>query len=135
MKHLSKRPLKLLAAGLVAAGLGANMSPADAQAAEISGTILFAGGTKIPEGRVEIFLEDPAGTGTGNARAALAQVESSGGDKAITFALQMPAEVRASAPLQIVARLERADGWLLARGSAKVSAGDPVDITLFKAMY
>jgi len=37
--------------------------------------------------------------------------------------------------LRIVARLERADGWLLARGNAKVTVGMPADITLFRVIY
>ena len=42
----------------------------------------------------------------------------------------------AGAPTQqIVARLEREDGWLLARGSAQIEPGAPVEITLFTVMY
>jgi hypothetical protein len=37
--------------------------------------------------------------------------------------------------LQIVARLERADGWLVARGSARFEAGSPVYVTLSAVMY
>jgi hypothetical protein len=34
-----------------------------------------------------------------------------------------------------VVRLERADGWLLARGSARIEAGAPVEVTLNTVMY
>jgi hypothetical protein len=34
-----------------------------------------------------------------------------------------------------VARLERADGWLVARGSAELEAGSPVSVTLNAVMY
>jgi hypothetical protein len=37
--------------------------------------------------------------------------------------------------LQIVARLERADGWLLARGSTQFAAGGSVTVTLNEAVY
>ncbi len=34
-----------------------------------------------------------------------------------------------------MARLERADGWLLARGSAPLNAGSPVPVTLYAVTY
>ena len=34
-----------------------------------------------------------------------------------------------------LARLEREDGWLLARGSAEIDPAGDISITLFTAMY
>lgn len=128
----TKRPSPLLAAGLLAAGIGAAAPSTAAQAAEIGGTLFYEEGDKIPEGRIEIMLE----TSTGKAAIGTAtRLESSGASKAITFSLPAPDQAATPQILRIVARLERADGWLLARGSAKVKAGAPVDITLFRVMY
>jgi hypothetical protein len=96
---------------------------------------MFEDGTKIPEGRLEIYLEDPAVKDKAQRRAATTSVESDGGSKAIEFSLSPPASSTASPTLRIVARLERADGWLLARGSAQVEAGSPVQVTLNTVMY
>jgi hypothetical protein len=49
--------------------------------------------------------------------------------------LSPPASSTSSPTLRIVARLERADGWLLARGSAQLEAGAPVHVTLNVVMY
>jgi len=132
VKDPKKRHGSLLAAGLLAAGIGTAAPSISAQAADIGGTILFEGGAKIPEGRVAVFLEDSAATGV---RGSGTRLESTGAAKAIAFSLPGTDDITASRTLQVVARLEREDGWLLARGSAKVRAGGPVDITLFKAMY
>ncbi|MCK7611178.1 hypothetical protein [Roseibium sediminicola] len=128
----TKRPSPLLAAGLLAAGIGAAAPSPAAQAAEIGGTLFYEEGDKIPEGRIEIMLE----TGAGNsANSTGTRLESSGSSKAIAFSVPAPDQAAAPQILWIVARLERADGWLLARGSAKVEPGAPVDITLFRVMY
>lgn len=128
----TKRPSPLLAAGLLAAGIGAAAPSPAAQAAEIGGTILYEEGGKIPEGRIELFLEPASDT---TAPRPGTRIESSGSSKAISFTLPGPDLAATSQTLRIVARLERADGWLLARGSAKVTAGSSVAITLFKVMY
>lgn len=123
-----QRPSTLLAAGLLAAGIGA---ATPAVAAELGGTILYESGKKIPEGRIEIFLETVPGKTAGGPGT---QIESSGSSMSIAYALSGVDQATALQGSRIVARLERADGWLLARGSAKVT-GDSVDITLFTVMY
>src|SRR5688500_2341629 len=112
MKHPTTRTT-LLAAG--AAALIATFGPASAQPADIRGAGTFEGGAAIPEGQLEIYLDDPAIDDSAESRAAATHIESDGKAKAIDFSLPPAAIATASPTLQIVARLERADGWLLAR--------------------
>lgn len=104
-----------------------------AQAADIRGTVDFEGGQAIPKGQLQIYV-DGAATGQKQAGAAPAQVESNGKATAIDFALPAP-NLKSAAALEIVAQLQRADGWLLARGSAEYTPGAPMRITLFTVMY
>lgn len=124
---------------LVAAGtaiLTAAVGTVAAQSTDMRGTIDFEGGKIIPQGHVDIYLEDRAIQSDALSRAAKTRVNSDGMSKAIAFSVSPPANATASSPtLQIVARLEREDGWLLARGSAQFEAGSPVHITLNTAMY
>lgn len=123
----------LLAAKAAAVAVVASTAPA--QAAEIRGTVQFEGGAAIPKGQVEIYLDLPALHDKARHEGAKTRIESDGGSEVMEFSLSWPAGATASAGTQVVARLERADGWLLARGSAKVEAGSPVHITLYTAMY
>ena len=50
----------------------------------------------------------------------------------VAFTLAAPADAPAT---QVVARLEREDGFLLARGSAALEPGAPTTITLYTVMY
>lgn len=128
-KHLAN----LVTAGLVAVGIGAAAPSGAAQDTTLDGTLRFESGAKIPKGTIEIFLEDPA---SGRLETAAAErVQSTGAETEIAFALPRPAPTISAPTVRIVARLERADGWLLARGSAKLNAGTATDITLFRAMY
>ena len=88
-----------------------------------------------PGRSLEIYLEDTAIEDKARRRAAKTRIESDGGSKAIEFALSAPASATASPTLRIVARLERADGWLVARGSAQVEGGATVEVTLNAVMY
>jgi hypothetical protein len=133
VKHPTDRRTVLMTAGAIIAF--AVTGPVAAQSADISGTITFAGGAVIPEGILEIYLEDPAIQDTARRRATKTRMKSDGGSKAIEFSLSPPASSTASPTLQIVARLERADGWLVARGSARYGAGSPVHVTLSTVMY
>jgi uncharacterized lipoprotein YbaY len=133
VKHPKDRRTVLMTAG--AAAIVAAAGPVAAQSADISGTVTFAGGAVIPEGQLEIYLEDPAIQDIARRRAANTRVVSDGGSKAIEFSLSPPANPTGSPTLQIVARLERADGWLIARGSARYGAGSPVHVTLSTVMY
>jgi hypothetical protein len=131
MKRLTDRRTVLMAAG--AAAVAAAAGPAAAQSTDIRGAVTFEGGAAIPKGRLVIYLDDTAVQDNAEGRAAKTRVDSNGGSKAIEFSLSPPAT--ASPTLQVVARLERADGWLLARGSAPLAAGSPVNVTLNTVMY
>lgn len=133
MKGLPDRRTVLKTAGAVA--VAAVAGPAAAQSTDIRGAVTFEGGAVIPEGRLEIYLEDTAIQENARRRAAKTPVKSDGKSKTIEFSLSPPASSTASPTLQIVARLERADGWLIARGSAQFEAGSPVHVTLNTVMY
>jgi len=133
MKRPTDRRTVLMTAG--AAAVAAAAGPVAAQSTDIRGAVTFAGGAVIPKGHLEIYLDDPAIQDNARRRVAETRIESDGGSKAIEFSLSPPASSTASPTLQIVARLERADGWLLARGSAQLEAGSPVHVTLNAVMY
>lgn len=127
-----ERRLIILIAG--AAAVAAVAGPVAAQSADISGAVTFEGGKAVPEGYLEIYLDDPASRG-GELAAARTRTKSDGGSKAIAFSLSTPARAVASPTIEVVARLERADGWLVARGSAAFEPGAPVTVTLNTVMY
>lgn len=136
MDSVVKRPTDrrsvLFVAGVAAAAMAALQVAA--QSADVRGTVTFEGGAAIPEGRLEIYLDDPAIQDQEQRRSLKTLIESNGKSKAITFSLSPPAN--SAAPLlRIVARLERKDGWLLARGSARFEAGSPLEIALSAVMY
>ena len=133
MNRLTDRRTVLMTAGAVA--IAAAAGPAAAQSTDVRGAVTFEGGAVIPKGRIEIYLEDTAVQDEAQRRPARTHIESDGGSKAMEFALPSPASSTASPTLQVVARLERADGWLLARGSAPFAAGSPVHVTLNTVMY
>lgn len=132
MKRPANRRTVLMAGvAILAAATGAG----DAQPAGIRGSVSLAGGAAIPQGQIEIYLEDPAIQDHAQRRLAQTHVNSDGKSPTISFSILQPPHGTASPTLQIVARLERADGWLLARGSAQVRAGVPVSVTLNVAMH
>jgi hypothetical protein len=131
MKRPPDRRTVLVTAG--AAAVAAAAWPVAAQSTEIAGTITFEGGAVIPGGHLQLYLEDP--TIEDKSRTATTSLQSDGGSKTIAFSLSPPASAPPSPTLRIVARLERADGWLLARGSAQVEADSPVEVTLNAVMY
>jgi uncharacterized lipoprotein YbaY len=133
MKRPTDRRTVLMAAG--AAAVAAATGPAAAQSTDIRGEVTFEGGAVIPEGHLEIYLEDPAIQDETRRRAAETRIDSDGKSKATAFSLAAPASATASPTLRIVARLERADGWLVARGSTQFEAGSPVHVTLNTVMY
>lgn len=102
---------------------------------EIQGVLEFEGGAVIPEGHVEIYLEDPAIQDDARRRTGTTRVTSDGKSRSIAFSLSPPAGSTASPTLEVVALLERVDGWLIARGSARLEAGSPVSVTLNAALY
>jgi hypothetical protein len=133
MKRLTDRRTVLMAAG--AAAVAATAGPAAAQSTDIRGAVTFEGGAVIPKGRLVIYLDDTAVQDDAEGRAAKTRIDSNGGSKAIEFSLSPPQGSTAAPTLQVVARLERADGWLLARGSAPFAAGSPVNVKLNTVMY
>lgn len=129
MTRTSPRATMLMAAATAALTTiaGTNL----AEASDIQGTVAFADDAAIPKGRIEIYIDDPAAKGA-RRHAAATQVESDGGSRTIAFTLAAPADAPAT---QVVARLEREDGFLLARGSAALKPGAPTTITLYTVMY
>jgi hypothetical protein len=134
MKHPTSRRTALLAAGLLATGAAALTESTAAQSTDVSGTVKFQGDAVVPKGQIVIYAEDSA-VPKARALAVKTQLKSDGRTKAMAFSLPLPASATASSTLQIVARLERGDGWLLARGSAKLKAGTSVEIILYTVMY
>lgn len=130
MTRTSPRATMLMAAATAALTTiaGTNL----AEASDIQGTVAFADDAAIPKGRIEIYIDDPAAKGARRPDAAATQVESDGGSRTIAFTLAAPADAPAT---QVVARLEREDGFLLARGSAALEPGAPTTITLYTVMY
>jgi hypothetical protein len=133
MKRLTDRRTVLLVTGTAVAAAFADVVAA--QPPDIQGTVAFEDGTAIPEGKIVIHFEDPALADNARLRAVNARLNSDGRSKTIGFSLSPPADATASPTLQIVAQLERADGWLLARGSAQVTPGAPIHIALYTVMY
>jgi uncharacterized lipoprotein YbaY len=133
MKRPTDRRTVLVAGGAAAIAVAAGR--AAAQPSDIRGVITFAAGAAIPKGRIEIYLEDLAVQDSAQRRVAETQVESDGMLDEIAFSFPESAALTASPTLQIVARLERADGWLVARGSAKFDAGSTAAVTLKEAIY
>ena len=109
--------------------------PIAAQSTEISGEVGFEGGAAIPEGTLDVYLEDPVVQEDAHRRVAEVRVESDGSSRTIAFSLPRLEGLDASPALRVVARLERADGWLLARGSARIDSGSPARVTLKPVMY
>jgi uncharacterized lipoprotein YbaY len=133
MKQLTDRRSVLIAAG--GAALAVTTKRAAAQSADLSVTVSFKGGAVIPKGRLEIYLEDMAIQEKAHRRTAKTQIKSDGKSKTMAFSVAKPAHMAASPTLQIVARLKREDGWLLARGSAQADTGSPAQVALSAVVY
>ena len=133
MDYKTSRRLALLAS---AAAFAAFAGSAVAQPGDISGAVIFEGGAVIPEGQIQIYFDDPALQKDARHDTTKTHVKSDGSARMISFSVPSPTRATAVSPtLQIIARLERADGWLLARGSAQMDDGVPVSITLNTVMY
>jgi uncharacterized lipoprotein YbaY len=133
MKRPTDRRTVLLTVG--AAAVAAVTGPVAAQSTDIRGAVTFEGSAVIPEGHLEIYLDDPAIQDETRRRATQTRIKSDGRSKSIAFSLPSPASATASPTRRIVARLERADGWLIARGSTRLEAGSPVYVTLNAVIY
>jgi hypothetical protein len=97
--------------------------------------IYFEGNTAIPEGEIDVAIEDTAVQNSNENQIPNVRLSSSGKSQVIEFDLPIPSAVETPSTLQIVAYLERKDGWLLARGSAAFSVDMANEIELFKVMY
>jgi uncharacterized lipoprotein YbaY len=133
MKRSAFRRAVLMTAGATAVAVAA--VPGAAQSTDIRGAVTFKDGAAVPEGQLEVYLSDPAIQDSARRRTATTRIKSDGRAKTLAFSLSLPAGATASPTLQIIARLERADGWLVARGSARVEAGLPAHVTLNAVMY
>jgi hypothetical protein len=128
MPHPDRR--SILAAA--SAALLALAGPARAESVGIAGTVAFADEAPIPKGRLRIVLDVPGSEAPEPAPSA--ELVTDGKATAVDFALTRPDGAN-PAGLRVVARLEREDGFLLARGSAPVEPGTPVHIILRIVMY
>lgn len=130
---MTDRRTVLLAAGTAAAA--AVSGSVSAQVTSIHGTVDYEGGKVIPEGYLKISVDDAAEQNPAQHSASGVRVESNGASKVMDFTMPVPALPGGLEGAQIVARLERVDGWLLARGSVQFELNSPLHITLFTAMY
>lgn len=133
MKRPTDRRAVLMTVGAAAVAVVAGSVAA--QSTDVRGAVTFESGVVIPEGHLEIYLEDPAVRDSAQRRRTETRIKSDGEAKTIAFSLPLPERSSASPTLRIVARLERADGWLVARGSTQFKAGEPVNLTLNTVMY
>lgn len=133
MKRLTSPRTMLMAAGTAA--VTAVAASAGGQTGAIPGTIVFADGSAIPKGDLVVYLDDSAADARATQPGARSRMISDGGAKVVRFTLPAPADLPAAQTQEIVAELQRADGWLLARGSAQLEPGAPVEITLYTVMY
>src|SRR3712207_6728839 len=81
MKRPTDRRTVLLTAGTAAVAIAAG--PVAAQSADISGRVTFEGSVVIPEGYLEIYLEDPAIRDHARRRATKTRIKSDGRSKSI----------------------------------------------------
>ncbi|QUS57148.1 hypothetical protein [Pseudovibrio brasiliensis] len=136
MKTKVTRHSALLAAGLMISAVSTNAEAVKSQLKTISGTITYAGNEAIPKGQIKIFLKDSQTQSKSQVTASQTQLISTGKAKTLAYSFVMPTKAIASQAQLVEVRLERADGWLLARGSEKVRAErTPTDVMLYKVMY
>ncbi|OJH44221.1 hypothetical protein [Paracoccus sp. SM22M-07] len=130
--HLKRRTL-MLGVGAVLMARQAHSEPST----DIRVILAFEGGNQIPKGSIDITLEDPAMADKTALQDMTWRVTSTGKDRkiAVPVPVSSPAARTGSGTAQIVARMTRADGWLLARGSARFQADQPIEITLHQVMY
>ena len=130
--HLKRRTL-MLGVGAVLMARQAHSEPSR----DIQVILAFEGGNQIPKGSIDITLEDPAMADKTALQDMTWRVISTGKDRKITVPVPVPSPAArtGSGTAQIVAHMTRADGWLLARGSARFQADQPIEITLHQVMY
>lgn len=129
----TRRPMIPAAAAMAVAVMAA--WPVGGVASTVRGEVTFEGRAAIPPGVIELRLVDAAAADGSGRPATVTRVPSDGKSAEVPFALPPPADTPVSPTLQVVATLERSDGWLVARGSAPVAAGTLVHVTLHAAIY
>lgn len=130
MKRLTHRRTILLAAATAAIAASAGADTPHPTQIEVA--VTFEGGGTIPKGELVVYLD---GAVSGSAEDARANAQSDGGSRQMNVLISLPLPADGPLPRQVVARLQRADGWLIARGSTQVQAGAPATITLHTVMY
>ncbi|EEA96930.1 hypothetical protein [Pseudovibrio sp. JE062] len=136
MKTKVTRHSALLAAGLAISAVSTNAETVKSQPKTISGTITYAGDEAIPKGQIKIFLKDSETQSKSQVSTSKTQLISTGKAKTLAYTFAMPSKTKDYQMQLIEVRLERADGWLLARGSEKVRGGETsTDVMLYKVMY
>ena len=120
---------------LAGSAVVAAVTKAKASSTNLLGVISFEGDGIIPKGELQIYVENLPDTDTAQRRDAGTILQSDGGTRAIDFSLSLPMHPAPLADAQIVAVLTRADGWLLARGSASLTPDASVNLILYKALY
>lgn len=133
MTRLADRRTILLAAAAavtvaVMGAAGGRGWSGSATAHHVDVTIAFEGGGPLPKGRLVVYLDAAAD----RPMPEIARLYSDGGRE--TASLSLPV-AETSSPRQIVAELQRPDGWLLARGSTQIEPGLPAAITLYTVLY
>lgn len=132
---MRRRTARRAVLAAIGAGLLAAAPMAAAPSPDVRGTVTFEGGAPIPAGVVRLRVEDPAGEGRSGRPAPDTRISSDGKAAAVAFSLSASGDPDASPPLEVVATLERADGWLIARGSTPIVPDSSVDVVLYRAMH
>ena len=134
MKRPTDRRTVLMTAG--AAAVAAAAGPVAAQSPDIRGAVTFEGGAAIPEGQLEIYLEDPAIQDSARRRVAETRIEERRRvEDDRLFPVPRPP---ARQPRRRCGSLRAWSGRMAgcSRGAAhELEAGSPVDVTLNAVMY
>lgn len=133
MKPPVNRRTLLIAAGSAVVAVFARTVSAQSQV--VRGAVTYTSGEVIPKGQINIQIAEPSIQDGARQGSVETKVNSDGKSETISFSLVLPSRLTSSHKMEVVAHLERDDGWLLARGSAPLALGDPVSITLYTAMY
>ena len=137
MKHVLSRRQILVASVVTAAAATVVATTGNTMADEqvLHGRVSYMEGAALPKGRLRFHVEGLPGSASTKAIPLTADMVSDGKADRLSFSMSLPEGVETAPVVLLVVSLERPDGWLLARGTAKVRPGEPVDITLFEVVY
>ena len=127
-----RKYLSLLGALVFTLTTGVALTDRAAAQTALDATLVSANGEAIPEGEIVVIFEGAESVPQSRRAAPEMRFKSEGEAKAVKVSLP---EVPSGANVQIVATVERADGWLLARGSAKLRDDGRVEVMLHQVMY